>query len=294
VRDSSGRLATPRQVRGGIPAHLDEIAADLLDPNVEPPAAGTLAAEFARLATEGAEEHDYDDDLESGPMGFGSGEGVRRRAGGKLALGVAVLTVIAIVGAIVGAKVLGGSSRPDQSATGLPDPVGSSSPAVGSGKPIPLRPDQIRIVDAPPGDRTEINGAEKAIDNDPSTAWNTQSYSKPNFGGIKAGMGLLINLGTATKVGVVKVTVGQQGATMSLRVGTSDPGSSADGDKSVIASYTMVGSEIADHPGTNFVFALPAAQQTQQYLLVWITKLPLDTAKNKYTISVNDISLLSP
>ncbi len=31
VRDSAGRIARPRQVRGGIPRHLDEIAADLLD-----------------------------------------------------------------------------------------------------------------------------------------------------------------------------------------------------------------------------------------------------------------------
>ena len=48
VRDGHGRLARPRQVRGGIPRHLDEIATELLEPQVEPPPAAALAAEFAR------------------------------------------------------------------------------------------------------------------------------------------------------------------------------------------------------------------------------------------------------
>ena len=64
-RDNAGRLASPRQVRGGIPRHLDEIAAQVLDPRNAPPAASALAAEFARLAMQGVES-DYDDD--AGPM----------------------------------------------------------------------------------------------------------------------------------------------------------------------------------------------------------------------------------
>src|SRR5262249_6119243 len=41
-RDSNGRLASPRQVRGGVPRYLDEVATDLLDHRLEPPASGAL------------------------------------------------------------------------------------------------------------------------------------------------------------------------------------------------------------------------------------------------------------
>ena len=36
-----------------------------------------------------------------------------------------------------------------------------------------------------------------------------------------------------------------------------------------------------------------AVGQEVQYLLVWITKLPMDPAKNKYKLSVNEISVLA-
>src|SRR5215470_1020148 len=180
VRDSTGRLATPRQVRGGIPSHLDEISADLLDPSVEAPTASILAAEFARLATEGEVGTDYDsgygseyddEEMDAGPMGFGGGEMVRRRAGGKLAIGVIVLTVIAIVMAIVGAKLFGGSSanHPDVAS----GPTQANTPAAtADGHPIPVNASQVRIVDPPPGDRTEAAGAEKAVDGNETTGWS--------------------------------------------------------------------------------------------------------------------------
>jgi tRNA A-37 threonylcarbamoyl transferase component Bud32 len=302
VRDNAGRLATPRQVRGGIPNHLDAISADLLDPALEPPAASMLAAEFARLATVGDVETGYnsgyrseydDEELDGGPMGFGAGEHIRRRAGGKLALGIIVLTVIAIVLAIIGAKVLGGSSPSGSTAPG-PGPVNSSAPTVGGGQPIALTADQIRVVDPPGGDRTELAGAEKAIDGKDTTGWGTQGYSQPKFGNLKPGMGLLINLGAPKKVGAVKVVVNLQGATMSLRTGPNDPGNTSDGDKAIADSYTIVGQELADQAGTVLVFPVPKEKQTMQYLLVWITRLPLDPAKNRYSISVNEITVLAP
>ena len=87
VRDGHGRISRPRQIRGGIPAHLDEIATELLDPQVEPPPASALAAEFARLANQGDTDYDgggyeqYDEDRHgSGPMGFGPDRGGGRRS----------------------------------------------------------------------------------------------------------------------------------------------------------------------------------------------------------------------
>ena len=49
VRDASGGIAAPRQVRAGVPAYLDDLTMDLLDAEIAPPSSDVLAAELARL-----------------------------------------------------------------------------------------------------------------------------------------------------------------------------------------------------------------------------------------------------
>jgi hypothetical protein len=105
-------------------------------------------------------------------------------------------------------------------------------------------------------------------------------------------MGVLINLGSPTKVGAVKVTLGQPGASLSLRTGTSDPGPTTDGDKTIASTFTTIGLAADDPNGTVMTFNVPADQQVQ-YLLVWITKLPIDST-GQYQVSVNEISVLAP
>ncbi len=294
VRDSSGRLATPRQVRGGIPGHLDEIAAELLDRRIASPPAATIAAEFARLANHGGTDDD-EYETESGPMGFGAGEpgGTRRRAGGKLALGVAVLTAIAIAGAFIGAKLLTGGPDTGPTAPGVTEPTTPPPPSGGNGKPIAIVASQIRVVDPPKGDRTEFEGYEKVVDGDEQTGWTTDEYSRANFGGLKPGMGILINLGAPTQVGAVRVVVNQQGASIALRAGTSDPGDTTDGDKAISTDYKPVGQPLDDFGGTVMVFPIPEEQRQIQYLLVWITNLPADSA-GKFVLSINEITVLAP
>jgi eukaryotic-like serine/threonine-protein kinase len=300
VRDNAGRLASLRQVRGGIPRHLDEIASELLDRRSAPPAAATVAAEFARLATQGNDdEPDYED--EAGPMGFGGGEvsGTRRRAGGKLALGVGVLTVIAVAGAFFGVKVLGANPQPQPSTPGAQTTAPSPTATSGTGKPIAISASQVRIVDPPRGNRAELGDANLTVDGDLATGWATDTYNQPYFGGskpgggIKPGMGVLIDLGTVTQVGAVKVVVSQQGATVALRSGTSDPGSSTDGDKAINTTFTAVGQPFENHPGTVMVFPVPEEQRQMRYLMVWVTKLPSDN-KGRFSLSINEITVLAP
>ena len=310
VRDSTGRLATPRQVRGGIPSHLDEIAADLLDLQNVPPSAAVVATEFARLATQGSgeqeydspydPEYDYDDDPDRGPMGFSSEATPRRRAGGKLALGVAVLTVIAIAGAFIGAKVLGSSGDPGATTPGASSAVSSAPATTGVGNPIAITAEQIRMVDPPTGDRKEFAEIGKAVDGNENTGTSTAGYKTANFGGLKKGMGILINLGKPTKVGAVRVTVSLQRASMSLRTGPSDPGADSNGDKAIADGYTTIGTPLVDHPGTVMVLPVGQDQKEVQYLLVWISELPLDPAREKtsptqpYGLAINEIQVLVP
>jgi eukaryotic-like serine/threonine-protein kinase len=288
--DSAGRLTNPRLVRAGIPRHLDEIAAELLDPDRPPPPAAALAAEFARLASQESEPY-FDD---AGPMGFGSTDttGGRRWTLAKLVLGIAVLTAIAGAGAFAGIKVLSANAGPAASTPGLTGAPSSQTSSAG-GHAIALRPDQVRIVDPPRGDRTEVNDAQLMVDGSESTFWSTQKYTRANFGNLKPGMGVLIDLGAPTKVGAVKVVVNQQGASIALRTGT--PGQAADSsaDQTIATTFAGVGQPLANHVGTVMVFPVPEQQQTLQYLLVWVTSLPA-TPDGKFQLAINEITVLSP
>jgi eukaryotic-like serine/threonine-protein kinase len=196
-----------------------------------------------------------------------------------------------VIGVVIGVKAL--SSAPEPGPT-RPQPAASGSTGPNSGgKPLALRPDQLRVVDPPRGNRSEVKGAEKVIDGNESTGWSTEHYQQANFGGIKPGMGILINLGEAKKVTAVKVSVNTQGASVSLRAGTADPGDTTEGDKTIADGFTVLGPTLDDFPGTNMVLPVPESQQTVQYLLVWITKLP-QTAPGSFALTINEIVVLTP
>jgi hypothetical protein len=289
VRDGNGRLATPRQVRGGIPRYLDTIAGELLDRRVAAPAAPALAAELARLAMQGADAFDED----AGPMGFRDSHGdSRRRAGGKLTFGIAILSLIAVIGAFLGVRALSSDSGEPQPSASTTPQTQQTTPATGGGA-IAIGPTQVRIVDPPSTNRSEVHDAALTVDGNESTGWSTEQYKRPNFGGLKPGMGILIDLGTPTQVGSVTVVVSTSGATLSLRGGNEDPGATTDGDKQINQTYTPIGQTLADHPGTRFVF--PVQQDTPvRYLLVWITKLPPATTAGLYQLTVNEITIQAP
>jgi hypothetical protein len=296
-RDGQGRPARPRQIHAGVPRHLDEIAAELLDPQVAPPAAGALAGEFARLASAdtGYADDEYadaswDDRAAPGPMGFrGEGGGGRRRGTGKLVAGLVGLVAVAAVGVLIVTNLLSGPSGPP--GNGQTDPVPATSTTVVP-QPIALDPSQVRIVDPPDGNRQELAGVESVVDGDPATGWSTDQYFGPaDFGGIKPGMGILIDLGEPTQVAVVQVSVVQAGATIELRSGASDPGSTTEGDATIESTYTTIGTPL-QNAGTTAVFTVPADHEPVQYLMVWISSLP-ETEPDNFQLTVNEVEVLT-
>jgi hypothetical protein len=289
-RDAAGRLAALHQVRAGVPRYLDALATDLLDPRIQPPPAANLAAELQQRAAQGGDPL-FD---AAGPIGFeddrpGEVRPTRRRSGGKIAVGIAVLSLIATGGVVVGLNALrnaddGGANEP--SGGGQP----SSQQTAGGDTALQLRPDQVRIVDPPRGNRTELAGVERVVDGKEETGWRSEEYRQSNFGSIKPGMGILINLGTPTQVKAVKVVVNAAEASIELRSGNADPGNTSAGDDKIRTTFQPVGQGLAEHRGTSFVF--PVDQQSQ-YLLVWISKLPPEP-DGGYRISVNEISVVVP
>ncbi|MFJ6379865.1 protein kinase family protein [Kitasatospora sp. NPDC092039] len=167
------------------------------------------------------------------------------------------------------------SLRHTGSATASPLPsVSSSSSSAPSPQASTHNPAPITIKGAqsynPLGEGSDGNAA-KAVDNDPSTTWNTQWYND-QFGtkppALKSGTGLIIDLGSSQTVSSVAVQfVGEH--TAELRVPTA--AAAANPSQARPEGFTVVGKQT----GTNVEYALDAPVTTR-YLLIWLTALPKD------------------
>ncbi|MFE1308204.1 serine/threonine protein kinase [Streptomyces sp. NPDC058755] len=140
---------------------------------------------------------------------------------------------------------------------------GPKKPA--SGTPVPIKGG--RDFDPFSDDRSENpDDITKAFDNSPSTNWETSFYLSPEFGNLKPGVGMVLDLGKVQQVGMVTVTfVGQ--TSVELRAAGADAGS----EPTALDAYTKA----ASGSGTTVVLK-PGTSLKTRYLLVWLTKLPSD------------------
>jgi len=299
-RDATGNIAAPRQIRAGVPAYLDDLTMDLLDTRVATPEADALTAELARLDSADEEYEDV------GPLRFTQGTSAEPvRSTRKIVVGVAALVVIAIIGLVFGINAIGNSNdnpakvtQNGNAPTGTTGNTGSNGAnngddtTAGTPQKIPLSADNVRIVDPPPGDRSDTGEAAKTVDSDKQSAWDTQGFKSAKFGNLKAGMGVLIDLKTPRTVSDVRVEVSSPGVVMEIRTGTTDPGDNSNGDKKIVETYkplTTDGPTKAD--GTTVVFTEGFDENVKyQYILVWLTELPLGD-DGRYRISVPNIEV---
>jgi eukaryotic-like serine/threonine-protein kinase len=172
------------------------------------------------------------------------------------------------------------------SPTESPGPSASpTTSATTGGGPIQISGSAVRIVDPPNGTRDNLTDADKAVDGDANTGWQTNWYKSPAFGNLKPGMGVLIDLGKPVDVANVKVDFDSPGATVSARVGDTDPGSSTSGDDQINKTYKTVTGPIKAGPSQ----VLPLGVRTR-YVLIWITKLP-SVGDGKYQVAVDEITV---
>ncbi|MFB9234622.1 protein kinase family protein [Plantactinospora siamensis] len=298
VRDSGGGLVAPRQARAGVPAYLDELTMALLDPTVEPPSSDVLAAELGRLDTV---DDSYLDD--NGPLRFAGGDedgqGSSPSGRRKIAAGVAGLLVVAVVGLIFGINALtggsgangsGGGSSPSAKAGADATSNPSTAPA-GQPRKIALTGDQVRVID-PDGTRSELRGVAKAVDGDTDEGWQTEGYTRSDFGHLKQGMGVLIDLRTARTVSSVQVVLSSPGTSAELRSGNSAPAeSSKSADQQVVAQVSnRIGEKLEKYDGSTMSFSAFDPDQKYRYLLFWITDLPRDD-DGRYRVGVQEITV---
>jgi serine/threonine protein kinase len=261
-----GQLCSPRQLRAGIPGYLDALAMDLLDSSIDHSDAATLAQELRR----------YDiADPDLGPLTTIAASPAPRPAAWKR-FGIPIAGIVCILAAGLAVGTMG---LPDIGSSNYP--LSGNSDGGGSSQKTALRPVSATILD-PQGDGTEVAGAQKTIDNNADSAWSPDAYHRANFGGIKSGMGVVVDLGKSTKVKQVVVNLSAPGTSLELR------GSQARG--TAIDSYQALGQPAQSAPA-EVSFVLPHAVNVR-YLVLWITELPRTAAgPNPYQVGVRDIKV---
>jgi hypothetical protein len=267
-----------------VPRDLDTIVRQAMatDPDDRFQTVQAMAAALSRSAT-GADSTPPDERYHVPPAptgpevtpsrGFLRHEG--RLLGWVLAL-VAVAAVLVTVGLTLAKDDLGnlfGDDRPN----GTSRSPATSAPAT-----------RVTVADAssfdPNGDdgRENDDMARNAIDTDRNSRWQTEGYNQ-NFGdgGIKPGVGLVLDLGRPQAVGKMALTLAPTGGSRITVYGADERASSLEGWRSLTDPATVTRSRTLSLKGGS-----------HRYLMIWFSSLPLDDT-GKYRGGVTNVSLTS-
>ncbi len=306
--ESDGQPRRPRQVRAGVPTTLDDIAGRALDlpgrdayePFTEPAAlAAALLAAIppVQVPPAMAQRNGRRDSDRTGQQraalqqtqpgtgrGYPQGPPARRRGAGRLAA-VILAVVIVIAGASAAALHLLNKS-PGSPSAGSSSGTSSSPPSHSATAIPPVSAagfDPLNLADT--GDENSSQAPNVLKSPDPA-GWVTQQYyGSPYFGHLKAGTGLILNLGHSVQVSSVTVQFGSvPGADVQIKVGSSDARTEANLD-----SMTTIAS--ASNVFGSHTFAVQR-KASGQYLVIWFTKLPpISAGQSKYMGQVFSIAI---
>ncbi|BCI92479.1 hypothetical protein NIIDMKKI_76850 [Mycobacterium kansasii] len=116
-----------------------------------------------------------------------------------------------------------------------------------------------------------------AIDGNPSTSWQTDTYTDAvPFPAFKNGVGLMLQLPKPTVVGAVTIDISSTGTKVEIR-SSPNPNPSKLDDTSVLTSATAL------KPGHNTIAVKSSAPTSN--LLVWISTLGTTDGKSRADIS---------
>ncbi|MBU6531081.1 protein kinase family protein [Streptomyces sp. NPDC057245] len=209
---------------------------------------------------------------------------LQSRTGKALKWGVSALLIAALgLGSwqLADALMERGGKADDPDRTQTVDGDNDKGPkAPTSGKPVSIT--GARDFD-PFGDQSEKpSEVGNVYDNDPSTYWQTDYYLSSDFGRLKDGVGVILDLGKVQQVG--KVTVTFLGNTsVELRSASAD----AAGEPTSFDGFQKV----AEGSGTT-VELKPGKALKSRYLLVWLTDLPMQ-ANGEWRGRLADVKVTS-
>jgi serine/threonine-protein kinase len=174
--------------------------------------------------------------------------------------GRTVLLVALVIAALVGSFFAVQAIRDNDSG-------GGGGGNGGSETVTPIAIASVHAFDPPPGDGEEhANEVGFVTDGDAATAWETEGYNTPDFGGAKDGVGLVLTLDADAEVGTVLVNANEAGWSAQIFVSSADGGALGDWGAPVAQGENLdVDARFELSPAT-----------TGRYVLVWLTLLPPD------------------
>lgn len=310
--ENGSGLCTPRQVSAGVPAGVDEVTCRALfqKPNRHGPALSTAATFAEALASAAppmplpfstgltaartaAPGYGYQPDGSTSPYPPpdaqphpGPHRGPRRKPPGErsTAARAVIAIVIVLVLAAVGVAAWSISRGLHHSPTTAPSQTQSPSQSAAAAA-VPLTPVSATVYN-PLGssDDDDTADAAKAIDGNASTFWHTSYYLGHQFGNLKKGTGLILDMGRTVRLSQLTVQFGTSCCThVLIEVGNSNTASAA-----ALSTFTPVQSSSAAHGSTTFDVT---KQATGRYVLIWITDLPpLDGSTGRYETMIYNIT----
>ncbi len=270
---SGRRPLSPHQVRAGVPRAVDSVVQRGLDPEragaFRTPDA--LAAAVDAAVAEARAQRDLPV-VPSGPS--------RLRRAAPWIVSLALIAAIGAIGWLAGIAI--GTLEPrGDGVTAIVTTSDAPTPGVAATRTLGLTRLPLRDFD-PLGDKQENSDrVANAVDGFPDTAWPTSKYRTETFGGLKTGVGLLIDLGRPTVLASVQVGFSAPGAKVELRL--SDTAPTTIDDTKVVA---------AAGGGQQVATLTPPAGTRGRYLVVWITTLPKED--DGYRVGISELRVTTP
>jgi len=318
---ADGIPCTPRQVRAGVPAALDEITSQTLMlagadggfpmttpgqlsgallaaippvpiPQLTPPPALRSRTDTYRQGPPATrrDEYQYPDEREDAGYWAQDTQGVPARGrmrdtspGRSKAVLITLVAIVVAAGlALVAYHSLShGHSPPPAAATHHPTAPPTSS------KVGVLTPVSAQAFEDNPAD------ANLAITNNPAAAWQTYQYiGNPDFGGLQQGSGLILNMGRPVRLSSVQVTFeSTPGADVQIKIGNPSNPSPPQNEPAVAQSIAAGMTTVAQQNDVSGTVTFPVSSKaTGQYILIWFTKLaPMANHPNKFQGDISDV-----
>lgn len=289
-RDASGNPVEPTVVDRDIPFQISAVAVRSVQEDGGIRSASTLLnlLQQATAVADRTEVLGPIEDLKS-PIsprrssGPADEEEVRARRRRNLLIGLGAGAAILLVALLVLASVLsrifgdvGGSLNKDELGLNAPGSSAAGSPASTAPAGNVVKPTKATVF-SPDGDADNPGQAGLAIDGDPTTSWQTDTYTdNAPFPGFKSGVGLMLQLPKPTVVGTVTIDISSTGTKVEIRSAQSPNPSKLD-DTTVLAPATTL------KPGHNTIAVKTSS--TTSNLLVWISTLGQTDGKSRADIS---------
>ncbi|RZT14734.1 hypothetical protein EV649_5510 [Kribbella sp. VKM Ac-2569] len=204
--------------------------------------------------------------------------------GGRILILLAILALLSVIA--MAQFLLKGAMNNDQGSDGG---AKSSAPPQTSTTPSAPTGGKAAIAAAkdfdPDGNGNEHpDDVANTYDGKATTTWTTMSYSRPNLGGEKPGVGIYYDLGSPTNVSKVQVALKGDGTSVQLMV----PKTAGGAAPTQVDGWKPVATQENQPEGT--VTLTPSAPTETQYVLVWLTKLPKEDG-GKYRGTISEVTI---